>query len=400
MNPPDYPFPGASPMEPPPRLAEVRASEPISRVTFAGEPAWLLTRHADVREAIAEPGLVSFFPGLTTGSDGERAAAGEGGFLMMMSGDRHARLRRTLSGALGARRVAAQRPAAEATARRLAAVLADAGGGDLLADFGAPLAIAVLGELIGVDVTARDDFARWSDDSVAMFDETDPARMAEAAGALFGFIGELVAAERDGGGLIGDLFRIPADPGGGMLTEAEVNGLVGQLLMAGYQPMAIALGLAAHRLLVTPDAVAAVRADPELWPGVVDELLRLDPGGGGTVDRTFRARADVEIGGVRMGAGEVVVASLGAANRDPEVFPDPDRLDPRRRPNPHVAFFPGPHHCLGAALARLVLQVGLGALLELPVAPELVGDAQWRSGAFGERQLGAVPVTVRDPAMH
>lgn len=394
---PDYPFPADDPLAPAPRLAELRRTEPVSRVEFAGAPAWLLTRHADIRAAIAEPELAPYLPGMVEGTEEDLAAAEQSGFLMLMSGDPHARLRRTVSGALSARRVAALRPAAEVRARGLVGALSGAGDGEFLADVAAPLAIGTLGDLIGVDVTARDEFTRWSDDSATMFGQSDPELIRDSGAALFGFIGDLVRAERDGDGLVGDLFRC-ADPGGaaGRLTEEEVSGLVGQLLMAGYVPTAMVLTLAAYRLLGDPALAAAVRAEPSLLPGTVDEMLRLDPGGAGNVDRAFRARADVQIGGVRIGRGEVVLVPLGAANRDPEVFGDPDRIDPTRRPNPHLSFFPGPHHCLGAALARMQLEVVLAALLDAgPI--EVPGVPRWGTGPIGDVQLRALPVRARTP---
>lgn len=239
---------------------------------------------------------------MVEGTDEDVAAAEQSGFLMLMSGERHARLRRMVSGALSARRVAALRPAAAARARDLVAALCGAGGGEVLHEFAAPLAIGTLGDLIGVDVTARDDFARWSDDSNAMFGEADPERMRESGYALFGFIGELVRSERDGDGLVGDLFRATDGAGVG-LTEDEVSGVIGQLLMAGYVPSGMVLTLTAYRLLSDPAVAGAVRADPSLLPGAVDEMLRLDPGAAVTVDRAFRARADVEVGGVRIARG-------------------------------------------------------------------------------------------------
>lgn len=396
MTAPDYPFPGGSPLDPPPRLAEIRATAPISRVALASGPAWLLTRHADVRAAIAEPDLQAFMPGLFEGTDAERDQAAEAGFLMMADGPAHQRLRRPLAGAMSARRIAELRPRIERRAHELVGLLADSGGGEIVRELAAPLAIDALGALIGVDVTARPDFARWSDDSAAMFGGSDPQAMAETGEKLFGFIGELVAAERDGDGLIGDLYRLV--PGDGVaLTDAEVTGLVGQLLMAGYVPTAMVAALSVHRVLRDPDLVeAAVRADPDASPGLVEELLRLDPGAAGTVDRVVRARRPIELGGRTFAEGDVLVLPLGAANRDPDVFADPDRIDPYRRPNPHLSFFPGPHHCVGAALARTVLGVMIEALLERPVA--LDGEPSWTTGVLGETQLKALPVYVTTPA--
>ncbi len=393
MAPPDYPFPGGSPLDPPPRLAELRATDPVSRVTLASGPAWLLTRHTDVRAAIAEPALVAVMPGLFEGTEPEREQAAEAGFLMMADGPAHQRLRRPLAGAMSARRIAELRPRIEARARELVAALAGAGGGEVVRELAAPLAIDALGALIGVDVTARPDFARWSDDSAAMFGGSDPEAMAESGAQLFGFVGELVAAERHGDGLIGDLLRLVPDDGLA-LTDPEVTGLVGQLLMAGYVPTAMVTALGVHRVLRDPDLVGSVRGDPSMLAGLVDELLRLDPGAAATVDRVVRARGAVELGGHTFDDGEVLVLPLGAANRDPDVFADPDRLDPYRRPNPHLSFFPGPHHCVGAALARTVLAAMIGALLEHPATIGLDGEPTWVTGVLGETQLTALPLHV------
>lgn len=397
MTAPDYPFPGGTPMRPPPRLAELRATEPVSRVTFAGAPAWLLTRHDDIRAAIAEPALRSVMPGVFGASDAERAPAADAGFLMMMDGPAHQRLRRPLAGAMSARRIAALRPRVEARARELVAELARSGGGDVVRGLAAPLAIDAIGALIGVDVTARPEFARWSDASTALFTEADPEAMAENGAALFGFVGELVAAERDGDGLVGDLFRLVPDDGVA-LTDAEVTGVVGQLLLAGYVPTAMATAMGVHRVLRDPELVRTVREDPDALPGLVDELLRLDPGAGTTVDRTVQAVGPVELNGRHFDDGDVLVLPLGAANRDPAVFPDPDRVDPYRRPNPHVTFFPGPHHCVGAALARTVLRAMITALAVHPARVRPGGEPTWVTGMMGEAQLTALPVLVEAPS--
>lgn len=402
MTPPSYPFPTDLPLDPAPRLAELRRTEPISVVEFAGAPAWLLTRYDDVRAALNEPGLLGFFPGMMEGTEEEAAAAEQGSFLMMMNGPPHSRLRRFVSGALGARRVAALRPSAEHTAHRLVAELRDAelrGSGaqaELIHDLAAPLAIDTLGTLIGVDVTAHPDFARWSTDVTALFGEADQKTVQQSGMELFGFIATLVDAERDGAGLVGDLLRATGTDGD-RLTDAEVTGLIGQLLLNGYVPTAMVFGLAALRVFTTAGLAAALRADPTLLPGAVNELLRLDPAAAGNADRPFRARVDVEIGGTRIRRGEVVIAPLGAANRDPAYFTDPDRLDPARRPNPHLSFSPGVHHCLGAALARMQLEVGLAALLDAGPL-EVVGAPRWHTGLIGETQLTALPVRVPAPA--
>ncbi|MGH3692584.1 MAG: cytochrome P450 [Pseudonocardiaceae bacterium] len=391
---PGYPFPAASSMDPPDELAELRASEPVSRIQFDGGPAWLLTRHADVRAVLVDPRFAPYIPGVPMQVD----EANNTGMLFLMHGAPHARLRRVLARALSARRVAALRPAVQQLAdAALAGLTAYGPPSDLMRGFAGPLAAGTLSELLGVALSERPGFEEMVTDVNALFTAQDAADAAERGQELAAFLARLVAERRAEPGLdlLSELITA-TDQHGTALTDPEVHGLTFSLLGAGLVPPAQALALGALRLLLNPAAAAALRREPGGLPAAVDELLRLDPAGAGSTDRALRAVAAAEIAGVRISVGEVVVLPLGAANRDPAEFPEPDTLRLNRATNRHVSFAPGLHHCLGAALARLQLETGLGTLLTglpaLALATE-IHTLDWQHGMLGARNLATLPVT-------
>ncbi|MBJ7595516.1 MAG: cytochrome P450 [Candidatus Dormibacteraeota bacterium] len=145
------------------------------------------------------------------------------------------------------------------------------------------------------------------------------------------------------------------------LSDSELQNIVFTLLLAAYVPPANAMAVAVLQLFRHPDQHAVLRANPALIGTAVDELLRIDQSS--AADQLRVATADVDIGGVPFRAGEIVVAPLRCANQDPAVFVDADRFDVTSAENPHLTFAYGPHYCLGAALARLQLQVGIGVLV-------------------------------------
>jgi cytochrome P450 len=173
------------------------------------------------------------------------------------------------------------------------------------------------------------------------------------------------------------------------LNEDELVSTCVLLLAAGHQTTLHGIGNATLALLRHPHAQDALRADPAGLATAVEELLRYD----GPLQRVWRtARTDLELGGQRIRSGDDVVLVLGAANRDPAVFPEPDRLDIGRRDQRHLAFGHGAHFCLGAALARLEIRVAVGRLLERLPPLKLASDAlEWRSGSM-VRGLRALPV--------
>ncbi|MGH3899662.1 MAG: cytochrome P450, partial [Pseudonocardiaceae bacterium] len=392
--PPTYPFAPASGMDPPDKLAELRASEPVSRVEFDGGPAWLLTRHADIRAVLVDPRFAPHIPGVPMQVD----KANNTGMLFIMHGAPHGRLRQVLARALSARRVFALRPGVQRLAdAALARLTAHGPPADLMRGFAGPLAAGTLSELLGVALRERPGFEEMITGVNALFTAQNAADAAERGQELAAFLARLIAERRTepGPDLLSELITA-TDQHGTALTAPEVHGLTFSLLGAGLVPPAQALALGALRLLLDPAAAAALRQEPGRLPTAVEELLRLDPAGAGSTDRAVRAVADVEIAGVRISVGEVVVLPFGAANRDPAEFHEPNTLRLDRATNRHVSFAPGLHHCLGAALARLQLEIGIGTLLAglpaLAVATD-IHTLDWQHGMLGARNLATLPVT-------
>jgi cytochrome P450 len=267
---------------------------------------------------------------------------------------------------------------------------------DLIADFAYPLPALVIAQLLGLPPEDRDQFKRWSDD-VTRFLGTAQA-VAEIAlegqaslQAMRAYLGEQAEQRRrkPGGDLISLLLQ--AEERGQGLTEGELLGTCVTLLQAGHETTTNLIGNGMLALLRQPEQWAALD-DPALLPGAVEELLRYDA----PAQRAWRvATQAVEVDGQRLAAGQSVYAMLGAANRDPEQFADPDRVEVRRHAGQHLAFGYGIHFCLGAPLARLEAALALQALrqrwpqMHLPLGFE---PAWYPNMAF--RGLLALPVEL------
>ncbi|MEV1289165.1 cytochrome P450 [Micromonospora sp. NPDC049679] len=389
----------AYPFNPPDRLnvdpfyVQLRRQEPLIRVRLPfGEEAWLATRHADVRTVLGDP---RFSRAASVGRDEPRITPRqmEGGILSMDPPE-HTRLRRLVAKAFTARRVEQLRPRARQVADELLARMIAAGPpADLVEDFATPLPITVICELLGVPLADQDRFHVWSEAIVSTTSLT-PEQIRGYIDNLYAYMAELVAQRRrqPTDDLIGALVQA-RDADHDRLTETEMVQLAAGLLAAGHETTVTQIPNFVYVLLTHPDELARLRAEPELVPGAVEELLRYVPLG---VASSFARYAleDVELGGVLVRAGEPVVGSLSSANRDGEVFADPDALDFTRAANPHLGFGHGVHHCIGAQLARMELQVALAALLHhLPglrlAVPE--PSLEWKSGML-VRGLRTMPV--------
>lgn len=286
----------------------------------------------------------------------------------------HTRLRRLVAGAFGRGHVERMRPWID----RLAADLVDdlagqvdsTGDGDLLATVAEPLPVEVIAQLLGVPTADRAHLRPWSNAIVKMYEYGLPADQqaaAEAAAAAFvAYLRDLVTErrrrplEQD---LVTDLVAAsdgPDSPGGpARLASDEIVGTCVLLLMAGHEATVNVVGNGTLALLRSPQEWRRVVADPGLVPTAAEEMTRYDPALQ-LFERT--ATRDVDIAGSTVRAGEKIAALLGAANRDPAVFVDPDRFDAARSPNPHLGFGAGIHFCLGAPLARIEVQAVLAAL--------------------------------------
>ncbi|MFG1695370.1 cytochrome P450 [Nonomuraea sp. NPDC049309] len=355
----------------------------------------LVTRYGDARAALADPRLSKdpriAPPGWQEAGRGRplEDRSGLGTHLLTTDPPEHTRLRRLVSRYFTARRLAGMRDGIEARARDLAAALKP--GDDLVAGFAAPLQAGVICDVLGVPERDRTDFRRWTAAVVSSEPGERDARPA-ALRELAAYARELVAAKRrEPGDDVISAVTGAAHDGDGM-TGDEALSMLFLLLVAGYETTVGLIALGTYTLLRHPDRLAELRARPELAGQAVEELLRHDS----PVElATWRfAREPVEIGGVRLEAGEPVLVALAAANRDPDRFDAPDVPVLTREDNAHLSFGHGPHHCLGAPLARLVARAALTEVARLPglalaVPPEAL---RWRSSITvrGPRELPVV----------
>ncbi|MEU8251541.1 cytochrome P450 [Nonomuraea sp. NPDC048916] len=350
--------------DPAPELGELRDEEGVGRVrTPFGVEAWLVTRHADVREVlgdaerfrIAQMGIpeLSGAPKLSE----EDLAALRAGNLLGVDPPEHTRLRRMLTPEFTIRRMRRLEPRIRHIVDEHLDAMESAGSpADLVSSFALPIPSLVICELLGVPYEDRAVFqhrtSRMLDMSVPI-QERMALQMESRA-----YMAGLVARNRaePGEALLGMLVREHGDD----LTANELIGIGGLLLLAGHETTSNMLSLGTLALLRHPDQLDLLRKEPERIDAAVEELLRwLSIVHSGTFKVTT---TEVELGGRTIGAGELVACALPAANRDPALMPDADRLDITRGEPGHVAFGHGVHHCLGAPLARMEMRIAFPAL--------------------------------------
>ncbi len=268
----------------------------------------------------------------------------------------------------------------------------DPAGFDLIADYAEPLPVAVIAELLGVPEEDRHLLRPWSAAIVAMYEygptpgvqDQAVVAAAEFASYMRDLADERRRAPRED--LVSDL--VAAEDGGERLSGDELVASAILLLNAGHEASVNAFGNGMAALLARPDQLSRLRADDSLVESAVEEMLRYD-----SPLQLFERTASVplQVGRVTIPAGGKVAALLGAANRDPAAFADADTFDITRAPNQHIAFGAGLHHCLGAPLARMELQISLPTLLRHCPSLELAGEPVRRS-TFVLRGYDAVPV--------
>ncbi|WP_367131983.1 cytochrome P450 [Streptomyces sp. STD57] len=353
-----------------PLYARMREAGPIHRVLFpSGVTAWLVTGHEAAQKTLADPRLGKHHD---RGNDRWRERASIMPepqhsqlqvHLLHQDPPKHTTMRRLVTDAFAPRRVEGMRARFQEMADALVdAMPADADSADLVRCFAARFPFQVLAEVIGLPPHLAARFRREWGKVVAPVGPADPGRPAYEAllRELQGYIAEVVADRRGAPG-DGLLSRLVAARDGGELTREELDSMIFQLLVAGQEPVTNQITTAMVALLRHPAALARLRAEPGLMPAAVEELMRLDSAFELTTWRFLAEDADLH--GTRVPAGDSVIVSLCAANRDPERFPDPDTLDLDRAQGPHLAFGHGVHFCPGAALARIELQVAVGTLL-------------------------------------
>jgi cytochrome P450 len=355
--------------DPYPRYRRLRERPGLPRLRLFG--GRIAARHADVEQVLRDPAFSTDRSAVPLLGALRRAGRGAPDFLdllehnlLLLDGARHRRLRGLVAKAFTPRRVEALRPRVAALVEELLDRAAARGRMDAVADLAQPLPAIVIAELLGVPPGGRERFCAWSDDLVQLLDPLSgrdglepPRRAAGELAAVFrALLAERRSAPRD------DLLSamLAAEEGGERLREGELVALASLLLAAGHETTTNLIANAVLLLLRHPGERRRLQDDLSLLPSAVEECLRFEP----PIQLTDRAVvAPTELSGERLAPGAIVVALLAAANRDPAVFPDPDRFDVGRSGGRHLAFGLGAHVCLGASLARLEAQEVLSGLL-------------------------------------
>ncbi|MEV3991531.1 cytochrome P450 [Streptomyces sp. NPDC049837] len=376
-----------------PVLAELMREGPVSRIQLPhGEGwAWLVTRHDDVRMITNDP---RFARAPVVGREVTRLAPHfrpQRGSLAFADQPDHNRLRGAVAPAFSRRGVERLRSRARAILdETVDELLADGPPADLTERVLEPFPLAVVCDVMGVPAADRERMRAWTRQIVSS--SGGAAASARAEEGMYGWFAETIrsrygSTEEDVISLLG------AAVGRGDISEEEAIGLAGPLQIGG-EAVTANTGQMFFLLLTRPPLLERLRTEPAVRPTAIDELLRYIPHRS-AVGLARIAQEDVEIRGVRISAGEPVYVSYLAANRDPEVFPDPERIDFDRTPNPHVAFGHGPHYCMGGLLARMQTELLVDTLIDrlpglrLAVPPE---EVPWRRGTL-IRGPEALPVT-------
>ncbi|HEX2075396.1 MAG TPA: cytochrome P450 [Geodermatophilus sp.] len=380
---------------------ELRARGPL----VAGALGVATTSHAVAQEVLRSeqfgvgwdravaPWLVQW--ALRFGDDPDAAGVAEPPSMIVVDPPDHTRFRRLVSRAFTPRAIAAFEPLVQRTADTLADALERRDGVDLVETYAAQLPVRVIADLLGVPAEKSPDFLRWGAAAAATLDVGIPFRRHLAAErairAMNDFLrGHFARLRREpGDDLVSRLVTLPEEEA---LTDRELLVTVGLLLGAGFETTLNLLGNAVVLLDRHRDAWAGLRADPSGWENAVEELLRLDS----PVQITGRSvKADVPLAGTTVPAGSRIILLLGAANRDPQVFPDPARFDPgRANAREHLAFSGGIHYCLGAGLARMEGVIGLRTLSERFPGLRVTGRPV-RRDLQSLRGFERLPVTLR-----
>ena len=342
-----------------PLYRTLQAAAPITAVrTPAGDLAWLVTGYPEVKALLADTRLGRSHP------QPERAArisqsailGGPSGNAATEAAD-HVMMRRLLTPAFSARRMQVLRGHVAELVETLLDQLAGQGSSaDLHEALSFPLPVQVICELLGVPYSDRDQFRIWSAGASNL---SDRKAATDALEQLVAYMHQLITHKRacPGQDVISDLIAAQAQFRYG---DEGIAGLAAALLFAGHETTVARIDFGTVLLLTHPDQCDAIRQDPELVVGAVEEILRVAAPGSGGLPRY--AKDDIELAGVTIRAGDAVLLTTAVANRDAAAFPEPDRFDITRTPNPHLSFGYGPRFCIGAGLARVELHAVFTAL--------------------------------------
>ena len=389
--------------DPAPHFAATRAACPVHHVRLAdGHDAWLVVGHDAAREALRDDRLSK---DMLAALEQDPDVADEGlpgpafaRHMLAVDPPDHTRLRRLVARAFVPSRVAALEPAIERIAHELLDELEESGPTvDLVAGYAHPLPFRVISALLGVPDADGPALHGWFRTLFQPWHGSPPPEAVAASDAIVDHLTRLVADHRrhPADDLIGVL--VTASDGDDRLTEQEVLSSLFQLIVAGHDTTASLIGNGVVALLDHPDQLQRFLAEPELVATAVEELIRFDAP---VPHATFRVAVEpTDLGGVEVPAGAQVLVCLAAANRDPDVVDDPDRLDLGRPPGSHLGFGHGIHFCLGAPLARLEARIAFTALFDRFPHLHLAvprSDLHWSHGdGLVLRGLDSLPIRLR-----
>jgi cytochrome P450 len=380
-----------------PLYCRLRTEDPVHWDPFLH--AWVVTRYDDVVRVLLN------FSALRTPTPEQLTVMGLSDLspiakvmvkqMLFMDPPAHTRLRGLCSQAFTPRRVEALREHIQDIANRLLDSALPLGEMDLVADFAAPLPAIVTAEMLGVPISDHPQLKRWSADFAEMLgnfqhNPNRASRVLNSLNEMTGYFRETIREQRlrPKEGLVHSLLSAEMD--GDRLSEEELVANLIVTMVGGQETTTNLIANGVLTLLRNPEVAEDLRGDLSLIPSAVEELLRYES----PSQHTARlAPEDLQIGGRQIGRRQAVIAVMGAANRDPSRFPDPDRLDIRRQDNRHVAFGFGAHFCFGAPLARIEGQIAFTTILQrlqnLKLKPRPV---VWREN-LGLRGLTALPVS-------
>jgi pimeloyl-[acyl-carrier protein] synthase len=349
---------------------------------------WVLTRYDDVVMSLRDPrfGRDGFAPLLEANYGPEGAEGNLPRSMLMRDPPDHTRLRTLVNKAFTPRVIEGMRSHIQSIVDRLLDRVQGPRTMDIIADLAYPLPVTVICEMLGVPLEDHEAIRGWSSDIARSLDAigllADPdvvKRGGDARRALGEYFRRLLPERRRNPQADLLSLLIAAEEQGDRLNEGELLAMCMLLFIAGHETTVNLIGNGLLALLNHPDQLGKLRDDPALIPVAVEELLRYDS----PVQRTARiTNAEVEIQGRQIPTGSMVVAAIGAANRDPSHFVDPDRLDIARADNRHVAFGFGIHFCIGAPLARVEGQIALATLLRrMPTIALQTAAPDWRESS-------------------
>ena len=353
-----------------PVLEELREAEPVHHDEVLKR--WVLTRHDDVDRVVSDRSLsadprnaadgtyMSLFRNELSTDDNDYQPS-----ILFLDPPDHTRLRGLVTKAFTPRAVERMRPRIQEIVDELLSAVAGQDNFDLMHAFAMPLPTIVIAEMLGVDAADQADFKRWSDETVLNFNpmisEEERERAMAAGTAMYDYLTRAVAERRESprDDLIGSLIAV--EESGDQLTSEEIVTMTSLLLTAGNVTTTDLIGNGVLALLQHPDELQKLRDDPSLIKNAVEEVLRYDS----PVVQTGRiTQSDTELDGCPVSKGESILTSLASANHDPSVYPDPHKFDITREDTHHHAFGGGVHYCLGAPLARLEAEIGIGTLVQ------------------------------------